>query len=144
MQHEVKEEIVEEGKVIDTEARPVWEKLLDKAEDLQEKVVRHFEDKNDENGVKPSIIKSSQQFTADEWEKHQTIHTPYVSWCHHCNAARDVRREHQRTKPRANLLKDVDADQSGPMKISMEYMYLHDGKRPVQRGTLESTTHGCD
>ena len=32
LQHEVEEEIVDENKVTDTDARPVWEKLQDKTE----------------------------------------------------------------------------------------------------------------
>ena len=114
------------GVTVDTDARPVWEELQDKAEKLEEKVARYFEDKNDEDGNKPPVVKAPQQPTAEEWERHQVTHTPYAPWCHHCNAARDVRRHHQRAKTNARLVRDVDADQTGPVKLSMDYMYLHD------------------
>ena len=105
------------------------EKILQrKVEELNERVARYFEDENDNQGDKPPVIKSPQQPTVEEWEKHQTTHTPYAPWCQHCNAARDVRRDHQRKRPKAHIVRDVDVDQSGPVKISMDYFYLHDRK----------------
>lgn len=128
LQHEGEDEIVNENKVIDTDTRPVWEKMQDQVEELQKKVARHFEDRNDQSGQSPPIVKSPQQPTAEEWEKHQVTHTPYAPWCQHCNAARAVRRDHARIKQRIHLVRDVDGSQMGPVKMSMDYMYLYDRK----------------
>ena len=95
-------------------------------EDLQKRVARHFQDQNDEAGQSPPLVKAPPKPTAEEWEKHQATHTPYAPWCQHCNAARAVRREHARVKQRANIVRDVDGSQTGPAKISMDYMYLYE------------------
>ena len=44
--------------------------LQEKIEELQKKVARHFEDGSDEAGQSPPIVKSPQQPTAAECEKH--------------------------------------------------------------------------
>ena len=79
------DEVMEE-KVADIDARPVWEKMDDHVKDLSIRVARHFEDKNDEIGWKPPMIKTPPQPTHDEWLGHQLTHTPFAAWCKHCNA----------------------------------------------------------
>ena len=116
----------------DIDTRPAWEQLQDKAEELTKKVARHFEDQNDAEGENNPFVKPPPQPTAEEWERHQTTHTPYAAWCKHCNAARAVRRNHARIKQRAHITKDVDEDRDGPVKISLDYMYLHERKGPYQ------------
>ena len=103
-----------------------WQEIQDKVEDLNVRVAQHFEDKNDQNGWAPPMIKTPPQPTREERLRHQTTHTPYASWCRHCNAARAVRCNHQRADKRAKLVPDVDGDTNGPVKISMDYMYLHE------------------
>ena len=75
-----------EDKVIDTDTRPVWEKLHDKIKDLTVKVARHFEDQNDQTAWKVPMVKAPPQPTNDEWDRHQFTHTPFAPWCKHCNA----------------------------------------------------------
>ena len=116
----------------DIDTRPAWDKLQDKAEELTKKVARHLEDQNDAQGENNPFVKPPTQPTAEEWERHQTTHTPYAAWCPHCNAARAVRRNHARIKQRAHITKDVDEDKDGPVKTSMDYMYLYERKGPYQ------------
>ena len=111
---------------IDIDTRPVWEKLQDKIEELTKKVARHFEDQNEREGCQPPMIRAPRQPTAEEWEKHQVTHTPYESWCPHCNAARVVRRDHARIKERAYIVKDTEDNDAGPARVSMDYMYLYE------------------
>ena len=42
---------------IDTDTRPIWEKVQDKTEELTTKAARHFEDKNDAEGESAPIVK---------------------------------------------------------------------------------------
>ena len=70
------------------------DKLKKHVEDLSRRVAQHFEDEHEKQAVSPPLIKAPQQPTREEWEQHQTTHTPYKSWCPHCVAARAVRRKH--------------------------------------------------
>ena len=97
--------------------------MQENVEELHRRLARHFEDGNEEAGDKPPIVKFPKQPTVEEWEKHKTTHTPYESWCPHCNAARAVRREHTRINQRAHMVKDVESNDNGPVRISMDYMY---------------------
>ena len=123
---ETEEKVAAEEKVVDIDMRPVWEKMQDKVEDLATKVTRHFEDNNDRTGWQPPMVKTPAQPTREEWFRHQLIHTPYAPWCRHCCAARAVRNNHQCANRRARLVPDVDTDAHGLVKISMDYMYLHE------------------
>ena len=116
----------------DTDIRPAWDKLQDKAEELTKQVARHFEDQNDVEGGNNPFVNLPTQPTAEEWERHQTTHTPYAAWCPHCNVARAVGRNHARIKQRAHITKDVDEDKVGPVKILMDYMYSHERNGPYQ------------
>ena len=134
--------VVGEQKVtIDTDTRPMWEKLKvesdskeqqewqhvqEKVEDLNVRFARHFEDTNDNTGWNPPMAKSPLQFTKEELMRHQLTHTLYAPWCRHCISSRAVRGNHQRAGIRAKLVPDVDKDTSGSIKISMDYMYMHD------------------
>lgn len=100
--------------------------MKDKVEDLSIRVARHFEDKSDETGWKPPMIKTPPQPTHDEWLRHQLTHTSFAPWCKHCNAGRAVRTSHQRADLRAKLVPDTNKETDGPVKTSMDYMYLHD------------------
>ena len=44
-------------KIVDTDTRPVWEKMAAKMEDIHVRVARHFEDENDGNQWKPPMVK---------------------------------------------------------------------------------------
>ena len=41
---------------MDTDTRPIWEKVQDKTEELTTKVARYFEDKNDAEGESNPIV----------------------------------------------------------------------------------------
>lgn len=103
-----------------------WEQIRDKVEELAEKVAIHFEDENKNEIRRPFIVKAPLQPTRDEIERHQTIHTPYAEWCKHCVAARVVRRQHRHRGKGAIVILDVDSDVKGPIKVSLDYMYLHE------------------
>ena len=107
-----------EGFNIDT--RPVWEKMQDKIEDLNTRVVRHFEDQNDRNNWTPPMVKTPPQPTREEWLKHQLTHTPYEPWCKYCNAARAVRHNHQSAEKRAKFAPDTYDEKDGLVKINMD------------------------
>ena len=113
-------------KVVDTDTRPVWEKMAEKMEDITVRVARHFEDENDQTKWKTPMIKAPQQPTEDEWMRHQLTHTPFAPWCKHCNSGRAVRANHQRCDKRAKLLPDTDKTINGSVKISMDYMYIRE------------------
>ena len=103
-----------------------WKQISDKVEELAEKVAIHFEDENQNESRKPPIIRAPPQPTKEELERHQTTHTPYAAWCKHCVAARVVRRQHPHRGRGAIIVPDVDGDIQGPIKVSLDYMYLHD------------------
>ena len=88
----------EEAETVDTDTRPVWEKMHDQVEDLNVRVARHFEDSNDADEWKVPMVKSPLQPTKEEWLQHQLIHTPYAPWCKHCVAARAARADHKSAK----------------------------------------------
>ena len=127
---EADEGVQDQGKVIHIDTRPVWEKdweqVRDKVEDLNVRMARHFEDNNDGGGWQPPMVASPTQPTKEEWRRHQLTHTPYAAWCRHCNSARVVRANHKNKQIRASLVPDTDRSTEGLVKISMDYMYLHD------------------
>ena len=95
-------------------------------DDLNVRVARHFEDANEDGKWKPPMVKSPLQPSREEWLQHQLTHTPYMPWCKHCIAARAVRANHQCARLRAQLVPDTDKSENGPVKISMDYMYIHE------------------
>ena len=122
----VVENKMEEKQVVDTDTRPTWENMYDHVEDLNVRVVRHFEDANDNTGWQPPMVAASLQPIKQEWLRHQLAHTPYARWCRHCSSARAVRNNHQSAAKRARLVPDTDDSVEGPVKISMDYMYMHE------------------
>ena len=64
--------------------------------------------------------------TKEEVERHQATHTPYAPWCKHCVTARAVRRRHPHRGRGAVIVPDVDSDTTGPIKVSLDYMHLHE------------------
>ena len=113
-----------EGEVIDTDTRPIWEKMQDKVEELADQVTRHFEDDNGRDGRKPPVIKAPLQPTREQFEQHQATHTPYAAWCKYCAAARAARRQHPKKGRGAMIVFDTDGNIDGPIKVSIAYMYL--------------------
>ena len=118
--------------VIDTDTRPVWEKMQDKIEELIGRVAEYFDDNNDKSERKPPIIKAPSQPIAEEFEQHQATHTPYAAWCKHCAAARAIRRQHPRKGRGAIVVPDVENGIEGLIKVSIDYMYLHERTRQGQ------------
>ena len=103
-----------------------WQEMNEKVKDINVRVARHFEDANDNNGWIPPMIRPPLQPTKEEWFRHQFTHTPYAPWCKHCNAGRAVRNSHKSAAKRARLALDTDKSVDGPVKISTDYMYMHD------------------
>ena len=97
-----------------------------KVEELQRRVAEHFEDANDKQVDGPLITRAQRQPTREEWEVHQTTHTPCEAWCTHCVAARVVRRGRPSKQKRAHIVPDIDKSAEGPTTVSMDYMYFHD------------------
>ena len=101
-----------------------WQQVNQKVEELADQVTRYFNDDNEKNSRQPPTIKAPSKPTKEEWERHQTTHTPYAAWCKHCVAARNVRRNHPSHGRRGKLVPDVERD-DGPTKVSLVHMYLH-------------------
>ena len=71
-------------------------------------------------------MKAPPQPTRAEIEQHKSTHTPYASWCKHCVAARAIRRDHPTKGSGAAIVPDVGNNIEGPIKVSMDYMYLYE------------------
>ena len=125
MDVQMQDQDTEKG-VIDTDTRPVWEKVQVKVDELEDKVARYFDDTNGKIGRTPPIIKAPHQPTKIEYEQHQTIHTPYADSCKHCAVARAIRRQHSKKGRGAIIVPDTEGNIEGPIKVSIEYMYLHE------------------
>ena len=97
-------------------------------EDLSRRVAQYFEDEHEKCAVSPPSVKAPQQPTREAWEQHQITHTFYQSWCPHCVAARLVRRNHPRKGRAAHIVPDIDGNAKGPIKTTIDYMYVHDRK----------------
>ena len=131
------EKVEEDGDVVPKED---WEQLNNKVEELTEKVAIHFEDKNRNDGRGPIIVKAPPQPTKEEVEQHQATHTPYAAWCKHCVKARAVRRQHPHKGRGAMIAPEVDSDTNGPIKVSLDYMYLHE-RAGNYRETIHNSPH---
>ena len=114
-----------EGEVVDAESQK-WDELATKYEELESRVREQFENNNEDQRQKVPMVKPPPKPTEDEWARHQLTHTPYAAWCPHCVAARIVRHKHPR-KGRAHIhTQETDGSTTGPVKISMDYMYIHE------------------
>ena len=133
-----------EQRVIDTDTRPVWEKMQDKVEESTDRVARYFDDTNEQIGRQPPIIKAPQQFTKREIEQHQTTHTPYADWCKHCMAARAIRRQHPKRGRGATIVSDIEGNIEGPIKVSIDYRYLHERTGKTSGTKIQSTISHSD
>ena len=102
-----------------------WETVAKKVEDLETKLTEQFEDNNEQDQRMPPVIKVPETSIRAEWERHQTTHTPYASWCPHCLAARNVRRIHPSGGRKGKIVLDIEGGE-GPTTVSMDYMYLHE------------------
>ena len=101
----------------------------ERVEELSKRVAQHFEDVHGKDAVSPPGVKAPPQPTQEEWEQHQATHTPYKAWCPHCAAARAVRRKRPKRGRAGHVVPDVDDNTDGPIKLSIDYMYLHDRKK---------------
>ena len=104
------------------------DELKEHVEELTKRVAQQFEDEHESKAVGPQVIKAPAQPSRDEWEKHKATHTPYKPWCPHCAAARAVRKAHPSKGRPAHIVPDIDGNKEGPIKISIDYMYLDDRK----------------
>ena len=107
-------------------ARDDWEELASKSGQLEKRVKEYLDDQQGTDAREPPIVRSPTRMTPEEWAKHQVIHTPYSSSCRHCVAARAVRYRHPKTRRHKYLVKDVDGSREGPVKVSLDYMYLNE------------------
>ena len=130
-----------EIEVIDTDTRPVWEKMgmaieeykgkelediADKYEDLKTKLEQYFDDANCRNPNKVPVVGAPVKPTRNEWLQHQATHTPFAPWCRHCVAARAVRHAHPSKGRRTVMIRDTENAGDKPAKVSIDYMYLHE------------------
>ena len=115
----------EEQEEVDDQEKE-WRQVNQKVEELADQIVRQFDDANEQSGRTPQIIKAPPQPTTAEFEQHQATHTPYAAWCRHCAAARAIRRQHPKKGRGAIIVPDVESGIDGPIKVSIDYMYLHE------------------
>ena len=102
-----------------------WEELAQKYENLETRVAEQLENTEENERDAPPRIKVLTKPTKEEWERHQTPHTPYVVWCPHCAVARNVRRNHPARGRKVRLAFDTEKG-DGLTKVSMDYMYMYD------------------
>ena len=105
--------------------RNEMEELNEKYQELKNKVDEYFDDENGQQFKTPPIVKAPTKPTREEYERHQTTHTPYAAWCKHCIAARAVRHMHPSKGRQAIVVPDIETGK-GPTKVSIDYMYLHE------------------
>lgn len=120
--------VFEDGREVDAtkDERDSREVFEEKVEELHQRIAQQLEDENGEKNWKPPIIKAPHQPTDDEWARHRAIHAPYAPWCPHCVDGRVGRRQRPKQSRRSHIVLDADEGQEGPIKISMDHMYLHD------------------
>ena len=63
----------------DGEGDPV-EQMEEKYQELKNKMEEYFDDENGKNCKETPMVKSQSQPTKEEYERHQTTHTPYAAW----------------------------------------------------------------
>ena len=107
-----------------------WEEFVDKYDEFVDRIEEQFEGKDKNEAQGPPMVKTFQKPTKAEWERHQLTHTPYEVWCPSCMAARAVRHKHPKKGRRHWLVNGNDGGSSGLVKISMDYMYLHERNGP--------------
>ena len=86
---------------------------------------------DDEHGMQyrdPPMAKPPPMPTKEQFERHQTTHTPFAPWCKDCSAARAVRQQHPPKGRKAIIVPDIQTG-AGPTKVSIDYMYLHERRR---------------
>lgn len=86
-------------------------------------MTEQFEGENDIQRGQPFAVKAPTEPTQDEWNRHQTTHIPFASWCPHCLAARNVRRNHPARGRPGRIAPDTESGE-GTTKVSINYMYL--------------------
>ena len=102
------------------------EDMADKYEELRQKVEEHIDQENHGRARKVPVVKAPDRPSKAEWERHQATHTPFANWCKHCQAARAIRHKHPARGRKAIIVLDVERDIEGPVKVSIDYMYLHE------------------
>ena len=125
----------DKGKSGDGGEQESMEQLDQKYQQLKNKIEEYFDDEHGKEYKQPPVVKTPPQPTREEFERHQATHTPCAPWCKHCLAARAVRSQHPSKGRKAIVVPDIDTG-SGPTKVSMEYMYLHERK-----GKYKESTH---
>ena len=95
------------------------EAMAKKFEELETRVAEQFEKDGAAKRDEPPTIKAPSKPIQEEWEKHQTTHTPYAAWCKHCVLARNVRRNHPSHGRRGKFVPDVERD-DGPTNVSLD------------------------
>lgn len=102
------------------------EELANKYEVLKSKVEDYFDKEHAQGKRDVPTVKAPSKPTREQWEQHQATHTPFAPWCKHCLAARVVRNHHPSKGRKAMLVPDVENGIEGPIKVSIDYMYLHE------------------
>ena len=120
-QSEVEAENVKEAEM----EQEQWKTVKENIEELETNIAEQFEDEMRQQRGGPPIIKALAKPTRNEWERHQTTRTPFVLWCQHCLAARNVRRSRPSRGRKGMLVPDAETGE-GPTKISFDYMYFHE------------------
>ena len=92
----------------DKEEQSAWKEAKEKIEELETKITEQFEDTSMEKKHESTMLRAPAKPTQEDWNKHQTTHTPFAAWCPHCLAARNVRRNHPKQGRKGRLVPDTE------------------------------------
>ena len=123
--------------------KETMEELNGKYEDLKKKMEEFFDDDNARDYRTPPMVKSHVQPTREEYERHQTTHTPYAAWCKHCVAARAVRHGHPSKGRKAIIVPDIETGKGAHESINRVHVPTRTC-RQTQGRHVQPTTSGDD
>ena len=101
------------------------EKLNEKYQQFKTQMEEMFDDEHGMQYRDPPMVKPPPMPTKEQFERHQTTHTPFAPWCKDCFAARAVRQQHPSKGRKAIIVPDIQTG-AGPTTVSIDYMYLHE------------------
>ena len=124
---------VEKIEVVEEECTQ-WGELVTTCDKLVDRIDEQFGKQTTPRPCGPAMAIPPLKPTREEWQRHQLTHThtPFQVWCPHCVPAKAVIRRHPEKGRHHERVPETDGSIEGPVKISMDFFYLH------ERATSES------